>query len=246
MSKLLSLLVIIIFIRSSHAMNRCCKPTNNVEALDLGNAASFTILTKTGITDVPTSNIDGNVGCYPITGAAILLTCAEVKGIIYKTDANGDACFVTDSVFLLAAIGDMATAFTTANSYTNYDFVELYAGDLSGQTLIHGIYKWSTNVLINADIYLSGSPTDFWIFQIAGNIVQAVGIQMILLGGAKAKNIFWVVAGPSVDVGAGALFQGSILSYGGIYLKTGATVNGRLLAQTAVTLQMNTIGFPSS
>jgi hypothetical protein len=46
--------------------------------VDLGDAGTFAILSKTGITDVPQSGIVGDVGTSPITGAALHLTCAEV------------------------------------------------------------------------------------------------------------------------------------------------------------------------
>jgi hypothetical protein len=39
--------------------------------------------------------------------------------------------------------------------------------------------------------------------------------------------------------------EGIILSQTAITLATGASVNGRLLAQTAVTLQMNTVTQPA-
>jgi hypothetical protein len=47
------------------------------QPVNLGKAGTFVILTQTGITDVPTSAVKGNIGTSPITGAAILLTCAE-------------------------------------------------------------------------------------------------------------------------------------------------------------------------
>ncbi len=240
MSQILSLLTVCIFICCSHAIQKCCK-VRTIETLNLGNADSFTLLTKTGITNVATSSIVGNVGSYPITGAAIHLTCPEVAGIVYQADASGATCFVTSAAYLLSAIGDMETAYTAANSLANYDFQEFHGGDVSGLTLTRGLYKWTTSVLINANVYLFGSSSDVWVFQIAGNLVQASMTNIILQGGAKSKNIFWVVAGASVDVGAGALFQGSILAKGGINLITGATIYGRLFSQTAVTLQMNSI-----
>ena len=249
MSKFLSLLTICIFICSSHAIKKLVKVsfrTKIVEALNLGNAASFAILSKTGITDVPASSIVGNVGSYPITGAAILLTCPEVAGIVYQADAEGATCFLTNAAYLLSAIGDMELAFTSANSLVNYDFIDLHAGDISGQTLTPGLYKWTSGVVVYANVYLSGGPTDVWIIQIAGNLVQAVATGIILQGGAKSKNIFWVVAGAYVEIGAGASIQGSILAKGAINLLTGATVNGRLLSQTAVTLQMNSVVLPSA
>ena len=48
--------------------------------VNLGSAGDFTILSKTGITDVHASAVVGNVGTSPTTGAALLLTCDEVTG----------------------------------------------------------------------------------------------------------------------------------------------------------------------
>lgn len=83
--------------------------------LNLGTAGNFVILSKSGITDVPTSVITGNVGTSPITGAANHLTCKEVTGIIYSVDAAGPApCSVKSPAKLTAAVSDMQTAYTNA------------------------------------------------------------------------------------------------------------------------------------
>ena len=68
--------------------------------------------------------------------------------------------------------------------------------------------------------------------------------RITLTGGALAKNIFWQVAG-AVSIGTTAHFEGIVLAKTMVAVKTGASVNGRLLAQTAVTLQMNTITQPA-
>ena len=67
---------------------------------------------------------------------------------------------------------------------------------------------------------------------------------MTLAGGALAKNIFWQVAG-AVTLGTTAHFEGVVLAKTMIAVNTGATVTGRLLAQTAVTLQMNAVTEPA-
>jgi hypothetical protein len=72
---------------------------------------------------------------------------------------------------------------------------------------------------------------------------EAVSTRVTLAGGALAKNIFWQVAG-ATTIGTYAHFEGVILSKTMIAVNTGASVNGRLLAQTAVTLQMNTVTAP--
>ncbi|MNY44315.1 hypothetical protein D3C86_1793310 [compost metagenome] len=61
-----------------------------------------------------------------------------------------------------------------------------------------------------------------------------------MLGGAQAKNIFWVVTGQAT-LGSNTDFSGIILSKTLISLNTGAKVTGKLLAQTAVTLNASTV-----
>lgn len=138
--------------------------------------------------------------------------------------------------------------FSTASTAgrTTPDFTELHAGDVSGQTLVPGLYKWGTNVLINTDVTLSGGANDIWIFQVAGDVIQASDSQVLLTGGALTKNVFWQVAGGTgVALDTGATFAGVVLAKKGITVNTGATVNGRLLSQTAVTLDQNTVTQPA-
>jgi len=213
--------------------------------VSLGSAGKFTILSKTGITDVYASAIKGNVGTSPITGAALLLSCSEVTGTIYTVDAAGPLpCVVTDATGLTAAVLDMGTAYDDAAGRVSPNFTELGAGEVGGLTLRPGLYKWGTGLLITTDVTLSGGPNDVWIFQVAGTLDQANATRVTLAGGALAKNIFWQVAG-AVTIGTTAHFEGVVLAKTLIAANTGASINGRLLAQTAVTLQMNAITQPA-
>jgi hypothetical protein len=212
----------------------------------LGSAGTFALVSKTGVTDVYASAIVGNVGTSPITGAALLLTCGEVSGTIYSVDAAGPGpCAVTDAVFLTQVVLDMQFAYDDAAGRIAPDFTELGAGEIGGLTLAPGLYKWGTGLLMSTDVTLSGGPDDVWIFQVAGTMNQASATHIILAGGATAKNIFWQVAG-AVTIGTSAHFEGVILGKTVIAVNTGATVTGRLLAQTAVTLQMNAITQPNA
>jgi hypothetical protein len=212
--------------------------------INLGVAGDFVILSKTGITDVYKSAVTGDVGSSPITGAAVLLKYSEVTGTIYTVDAAGPLpCSVTNATRLTTSIGDMQTAYTDAAGRLNPDYLNLGAGNIGGMTLIPGLYKWTSGVLIPADINISGGPDDIFIFQVAGTLEMSSAVRVTLSGGAQAKNIFWVSAG-AVTFGTTSHFEGTILGKTGINLKTGATINGRLLAQTAVTLQMNTVVMP--
>ena len=216
-----------------------------VAKVALGSAGRFAILTKSGVTDVHASVINGNVGSSPITGAAILVTCAEMhSGTIYSVDAAGPLpCTTTDATGLTLAVGDMETAYTDAAGRTSPDYSELGGGEIGGLTLKPGLYKWGTGVSISSDVTLSGGPTDVWIFQIAGTVTQASATRVTLTGGAVPQNVFWQSA-DAVSIGTTAHFEGVMLAKTMVAVKTGASVTGRFLAQTAVTLQMNTVAQP--
>ena len=214
------------------------------KAVNLGIAGDFAILSKTGITDVYKSAITGDIGSSPITGAAILVRCTEVVGTIYTVDAAGPLpCSVPNATRLTAAVGDMQTAYTDAAGRINPDFLNLGAGNIGGKTLTPGLYKWTTALTIPTDITISGNSTDVFIFQVAGTLKLSSAVRMTLTGGVQAKNIFWVVS-DAVTCGTTSHFEGNILGMTGINFQTHATINGRLLAQTAVTLQMNDVTKP--
>ena len=211
--------------------------------VNLGVAGNFAILSKTGITSVYKSTITGDIGTSPITGAAMVINCGEVTGNVFSVDAAGPACKTTSATMLTAAIGDMQTAYTDAAGRINPDFLNLGAGTIGGKTLTPGLYKWTSSVNIPTDIAIAGGPNDVWIFQVAGTLDMSSAVNVTLRGGAQAKNIYWQVAG-AVTFGTTSHFEGNILGQTGINLKTGASINGRLLAQTAATLQMNTVTQP--
>lgn len=218
--------------------------SGSLKAVDLGMAGNFVILSKSGITNVYKSAITGDIGASPITGAAILVTCAEVSGTIYSVNAAGPLpCRVTNASRLTTAVGSMQTAYTDAAGRSNPTFLNLGAGNIGGKTLTPGLYKFTTAVNIPTDITISGSSTDVWIFQIAGTLNMSSAVRITLAGGAQAKNIFWQVAG-AATLGTTSHFEGNILGKTGINLLTGASINGRLLAQTAVTLQKSTVTLP--
>lgn len=69
--------------------------------------------------------------------------------------------------------------------------------------------------------------------------------QIILTGGAQAKNVFFQV-GTSATIGTTAVFNGNILALTAITAQTGAVIDGRLLARNAaVTLDTNPVTKPA-
>jgi hypothetical protein len=219
-------------------------PVRTLAVVNLRMAGNFAILSKSGITDVYKSTITGDIGSSPITGAAILVSCAEVAGTIYSVNAAGPLpCRVTNASRLTTAVSNMQNAYTDAAGRSNPNYLNLGAGNIGGKTLKAGLYKFTSAVVIPTDVTISGSSTDVWIFQVAGTLKMSSGVKIILSGGAQAKNIFWQTSG-AVTLGTTSHFEGIILGKTGINLQTSASINGRLLAQTAVTLQMSTVTQP--
>ena len=144
---------------------------------------------------------------------------------------------------LTVAVENMITAYDDAAGRPSPNFIELGTGNLGGKTLTPGLYKWTSAVTVPTDVTISGGPNDVWIFQIAGNLTTSAGVKIKLAGGAQAKNIFWQVAGYAI-FGTTSHFEGVVLSKTGITFLTGATFNGRALAQTAVILDANRVTQP--
>ena len=218
--------------------------------VDLGSSGDFVLLGKSGITNVPTSIIVGNIGVSPISSTAI-------TGFPMTPDASNQFSLtpqVTGHVFaadfaaptpdkLTTAIADMQTAFTAAAGRAP-DVTELGAGTIGSVTLVPGVYRWSSALQIPTSITLSGSATDVWIFQIAQDLTLSTGTNVVLGGAASPANIFWQVSG-EVVVNTGAHLEGNVLSQTATTLDTGASLNGRLLAQTLVTVRGAMITIPN-
>lgn len=221
--------------------------------VNLRTAGNFALLAKTGISATGTPSIVGDIGVSPaaatyITGSGLIMdpsgtfsTSSLIVGNVYAADYTDP----TPSK-MTTAVSDMETAYSDAAGRTIPDYTELYTGDLTGKTLTHGLYNWSTGVLVaSAGVAISGTATDVWIFQIAGNLELADGAMVTLSGGAQASNIFWQVAGQTT-LGTTAAMKGIILCQTAIVMNTGATLNGRALAQTAVTLDANAVIRPAA
>lgn len=215
----------------------------------LGKAGDYAILAKSAVSTTGVTNVTGDIGLSP-AAASYLTGFSETQS---ADNQSSSSTYVTGRLFaadysaptptkLTTAVGDMETAFINAKGFTP-DETELHAGDLSGKTLNAGIYMWSNSVLINTDLTLAGNATDFWIFQIAGTLTAAASVNITLSGGGQAANIYWVVS-DAVFVGTGSHFEGTILGLTDITFGTNSSINGRLLAQTAVNLDATTVVDP--
>jgi hypothetical protein len=242
----------------------------------LGDAGNYVILAETGITNVPTSAVTGNMGLYSSTSSTTI-TSADITGfglVLHNSGVHSSSpqvapvpasggpsgnVYASDYLAptpsnLLSAVDGMKEAYTDiediVNDPANANTVTLNlgGGKIGGLTLTSGVYNFTSDINIGAEMYFdgeesSGDSAAVFVIKTSGNIVQAAAKKVILTGGALAENIFWQVAG-NVAVGAGAHLEGVILAKNHATFKTGSSLNGRILTQTACNLQMATITEP--
>jgi hypothetical protein len=232
---------------------------SGVSCVSLGTAGNYAILAKTAIATVPSSVVTGNVGLSPasrtfLTGWSLIteptdtyFTSAQVAapGKLYAADNVGG----TTSVDLTTAVGNMQTAYTDAAGRTasSAGTTNVGGGTLTSQTFaaVPGgvtVYEWGSAVTIPTDLTFTGNSTDVFILKVAGTLGMAAAKNVILTG-VLAKNIFWQVSG-AVNIGANTNFKGVILGQTSITFGNLSSINGRLLAQTAVNLDATTVTAP--
>jgi hypothetical protein len=222
--------------------------TVSLAVVNLGTSGNYVILAKTAINNSAISAITGDLGLSPaatsyITGLALTnatgyATSSQVTGQLFAADMAAPT-----GINLTTAVENMITAYNDAAGRTLPDFLELGTGNIGGKTLAPGLYKWTNNVTMPSNVTISGSATDVWIFQIAGNLNMSSAVNVTLTGGALPKNIFWQVAGQAT-MGTTSHFEGILLSKTGITFQTGSSIKGRALAQTAVIMDASTVVKP--
>jgi hypothetical protein len=217
--------------------------------IDLGSAASFAILAKSGISMIPNTRIGGDIGVSPISAAAITgFSLIEDSSRAYSTSTYVDGQVFYPGVSdtkMTTAIGDLETAYTAAAGLANTR--PQISGLLTGVTLeaVPGnefnVYTFTQNIFVanGGSLTLKGDGCDVFVLRTTKDLILG-STASIALDGVSASNVYWQVAG-SVTVGTTGVLEGNVLSKTRVVLQTGATLNGRILSQTAVTLDGATV-----
>lgn len=221
--------------------------------VDLLTAGDFAIFAYSGVTEATGGDvITGDVGISPATSAAItgftltldgsgqFSTSPIVVGKVYAPDYSAPT-----PAKVVQAQNDVLTAYNDAIGRTP-DFLNFNSGVLDSQVLVPGVYKWTTGVTLGAGqtVTINGGPNDTIILISTGVVSTGAASNVVLTGGILAKNVFW--APISMAIGAAATFNGIVLSSTTISMGSTASMVGRLLAQTAVTLDQNVITEPAA
>lgn len=193
----------------------------------MGTTSSFAVLAGAGITNTGATVIDGDVGSYATTTITGFDTVTQ-NGVNHA----GDLVTQGAKQDLIVAYDDAAGAATTM----------AVGPELGGLTLTPGVYTGGA-LQITGTLTLDtlGNPDAVFIFQAASTLTANPASAVVVLNGARACNVYWQVTS-SATLGTTSRLIGNVLALTDIHARTGATVQGRLLARNGeVTLQTNTI-----
>jgi len=248
-----------LFILSATAMvNAVVSGTTTV---NLGTAGDFAILSKSGISAVAPTMINGDIAVSPIaataiTGFSLILdsTTTFSKSTMIKDEHKAYAADYTSptSSDLTTAVSNMETAYTDAAGRITSTPLATYlnpnGGEIGGATLVPGVYAFDRDVTISDDLYFD-VPSSYtpeqaaaavFIIRTTKSVKQAAYKKVTLENGVLASNIFWSVAEEFIMEDS-AKMAGVLLVKTAVTMKTGTSLNGRVLSQTAVVLQAATI-----
>jgi hypothetical protein len=203
--------------------------------IQLGSAAEFEILAGTTVTSTGGTVISGgDLGLSP--GSA-------VTGFPPGQLVSPAVMYLTDAIAAQAE-QDLTVAYNDAAGLPGGATLP---GNLAGLTFTPGLYTNATTVMLTTGtvtLDAQGNSNAVFIFQVGSSLTTIGGTQVVLAGGAQAKNVFWQV-GSSATLGTTSIFQGTIMALTSITLDDGAVLDGRALAiNGAVTLDNNAVSAP--
>ncbi len=211
--------------------------------VNLGSLTSFVAVAGAGLTNSNSSGsttLNGDVGLSPTAtclgdGIPCTIINPVINGTLYANDPGGIAALA--KVDLIAAYVDAMSRppGTTVN-------------DVSGMVLTPGVYTSAStmSVAVGGTVTLDGQgdANSVFIFQVGSSLTVNNNASVLLINGAKAKNVFWAI-GASSTLGSNVDFVGSVLAQASNSVGTDSTVLGRLLCTTGqITLLSNTITLP--
>jgi ice-binding like protein len=189
----------------------------------LGAAAPFTILGGTAVTCTGGAVV-GEVGISPGITAAYTNTGCAVAG----------AAPPASNAAAVAAHADFITAYDALELQATSRACTDVAGNLAATNLAPGEYCLDATAKTGV-LTLTGPSTAVWTFFVAGALT-GTNFSVVMAGGGQPCNVYWV---PSVAATmTTSTLQGNILAgntAGGSITLTGGALNGRALANVAVT-----------
>lgn len=214
---------------SSLTLAFAASPAFAATAPSLGTAGAVSVAAGTTVTNTGSTTLSGNVNVYPGT-AVTGFPPGNIGGTLNAGGPSGGVANV--------AANDVTSAYLQA---LNAPSTAALNSDLGGQSLVAGVYSASSGMSLTGSLTLVGDANSVFIFQAVSTLTVNPNSTVVLSGGVRACNVFWQV-GSSATLDTASSFVGTVLALSSIVMKTGATLQGRALAQNGdVTLDDNTI-----
>ena len=121
-------------------------------------------------------------------------------------------------------------------------------GEMGGVTFTSGVYTFGTALTIaltNPTVYLDAQDDEnaVFIFVAGTTLTTCAGSNIVLLNGARADRVYWVL-GTALTMGADSSLKGTVLAGTAITIGTNGDICGRAIAQTAISCETHcTVGF---
>lgn len=192
--------------------------------VDLGVASTYAILASDAVssTMLPGTVVTGDIGITPGMGTG---ATGFPPGVQVGASHVGDSAGALAKEAMIAAYTDAVGRIGAKD----------LPKDISDLTFTPGLYKTTTPVTIekgSVTLDAKGAENAVFIFRTEADFTTGNDTKIVLAGGAKASNVFWTV-GTAATLGSSSKFIGTVLATTTVTLKTGATVDGRLLTQGA-------------
>jgi hypothetical protein len=191
--------------------------------------ASFAVLGATGVTNVPTSTIGGNLGsaANPSIGGGYVFTSGSIQP--NTTLAQSAQLQLDAAILALSSMGPGQTI----------------GANLAGLTLLPGVYTvpaGTTNLSGALTLDGQGNANAAWVFQMESSLITSPNSVVNLINTGSGAGVYWNVRS-SATIDTNTTFIGNILAQTSIAMNSTATdLCGRALAATgAVTMNNNTI-----
>ena len=189
-------------------------------APNLGTTVCYALFAGTGgMTNVGVTNLKGDVGTN--TGLTTGFNSLNVVGTIHPIpDPSTNQCAI-----------DLLVVRNYLNALTK-DIELLYPAQFGNDLLLtpHTYLMNGETVLTNSVFLDAQNNTDaVFVIKIYGALSTSTYAKVILLNGAQAKNVYWIVNG-AININNYSEFKGTIVANNGaVNIGTGAIIAGRVM-----------------
>jgi len=185
----------------------------------LATASTYAVLGDTAVTNSSiATSLTGDLGINTALGLTGFPPGTYTGTLNYNNGASSTA---------------VADAYAAAIYYAGLPgYTDISAMDLGSATLTPGNYSYSSSATWTAGpltFNALGNPNAVFVIKTGTTLVTPSAASVVLINGAQASNIYWIV-GSSTTLGSASSIAGTIISGVSTSVGTTASVNGRLLA----------------